>query len=215
MLIPAFCPSGGVTALSFVGANYNFASANAVPTVTLPAGSASGDLCVMMLGIGTSASSTVAGFTTIAADTSGARQNILLWKLLTAADITAGTVRGNASTVGGQRIQVLVFRPDKPIKAVSVRGVNHIGTTSNPPAQTIAASGGSPPLVCIGGFYSSGGSPTGSGTLWTTGTQDPTSSISTLMAHRIFNSNPIDLTWDIGGTIRTQNMLESCYIEVV
>lgn len=214
-LVPVFCPGGGVTSLSFIGSVTGSGGANVAPVATLPAGSAAGDLCVILESCGTSASTTISGFTTLAADVSGARQSIFGWKLLTAADITAGSITGNASTVGGNRSVIAVFRPDKPIKSVTVGSLNHVGATSLPSTQTVTASAGKAPLVVLGAYQtgSSAGWP-GVGTLAGVGTIDPGTTLSYSMTHMIYNSSPADLTWNVTSGSSGQVMLESCYIQV-
>jgi hypothetical protein len=82
-------------------------------------------------------------------------------------------------------------------------------TQGDPAQQTINASSGSPPLVCIGFSRIEGG---GGATM--TPTQDGTAGTGTHIGYyKIYNSSPADVTFDAadGGN---NNMLMSFYVEV-
>jgi hypothetical protein len=110
---------------------------------------------------------------------------------------------------------LVVFRGNVPIAVATPNTWGHEITANNPVAQSVTASGGTPPLVVFGGYRSNsaavdprtftvGGSPAKDGEVAST------SNLSYL-AWKIYNSSPADVSVDMddeGGT----NMLQSGYI---
>ena len=227
MLIPMFCPAASqVRSITFVGSNAVSAAANTTPTLSLPSGAAAGDLCVIQYGSLATAGTAIPGFTLIAANqTSGGRQNVLSWKLLTPSDISTGSISAQRST-SAVRTSIAVFKPDKPITDVTVLGIkNGTNKASSVVTQTIPSSAGLKPFVVVAAWYTAGSvaaSATMNGTLTTTGVKVAGTISVYGQYYRIFNSadTPVDLTIGGTGTDSTSGAsnlnwyLESCYIQL-
>ena len=106
---------------------------------------------------------------------------------------------------------LLVFRGNKAASSLNVASVNSEATAGNPTSQTVTSSGGTPPLVVLGGY--------GADTTLTPRTFSPAkdgevnSSIYAYLAWKIYNSSPANVSIDMddnGGA----NILQSCYIEM-
>lgn len=133
--------------------------------------------------------------------------------------IADGT-EGGASVTGmdapdGESKLTYVFRGNIPISLVSVQDIATEFTTGNPVSQTANASGGTVPLVVLGGYLTSGVavdprtfSPAKDGEINVAlgGLSD------FWLAYKIYNSSPADVSIDMddeGGN----NALCSCYIQ--
>jgi hypothetical protein len=209
--MPAFCPSAGPTTLTFV----TTATADAT-SINVPSGptAAAGDLAILMdLQSGPSAATTVnpSGWDEIVNSTTTGLRSICSWKILTGGDLGA-SVTGMTASGGVVAKMILVLRPDQPITTVSELSVNQQSTSADPTLQTITSSNGPTPLVVIGTFRGSGGTPTPSGTLNTTGTALTFASATVRGRYHIYNSSPSDLTWDCND-IGSQTLL-SFYLSV-
>lgn len=210
--------SGGKpTTLTFVNSSVVEAA-----SISLPAGSAAGDLGILLDGPTSGAgSSTPTGVTpsgfSLAADVGAAPDTAarmrISYKVLDAADITAGSVSGmTGATVSHKTF--ITLRPNAPISSVTAGGVNGEVTAGNPVSQTIGASGGVGPLVLLGHIsnFSADASPTG--TLVTSGTHIVAVTTNRRKTYyEIQNSSPADRTFDMGD-VGALNAIQSCYLAV-
>lgn len=139
---------GGGIELTVVGSN-----ASAIDTVPLPVGSAAGDLAVLFdLSLGGSpAFVTPSGFTAVVSDTWTAETALarISYGILSASDITAGVITG--MTAGNvERKTIVAFRPSDAITSVVASTPNTYNGATDPPNQTVSASGQPIPLIVIG-----------------------------------------------------------------
>lgn len=189
---------------------------SASSTTSLPSGSQAGDVCILFdfanNSSGTPTTVVPSGFTTISnLDGGSTSRRILSAGILTAADITAGTLTGMSGTNYVHKL-VVGFRPDVAITSGSVGSANEEITNGNPTLQTITASGGAAPLVVFAmGCQNSG--ITMSGTLTSTGTQVTNLNSRLRAYYHIYNTSPADLTVDMGD-FGNNNSLHSAYFQV-
>lgn len=191
-----------VTSLAF----HASATATGTGTLTVPATVQAGDiLCLKEKGSAVNAAPTDY---TVLANTAGI---VISYKRATAADASA-TVPSGSSLVTATRRELLVFRGDVP--ANSITGHDPAAdnqATGNPAAQVVNASGGTPPLIVLASYNS-------------TGTVDPRSftpakdaevnaDTTSYFAYKIYNSSPADVTVDMDDE-GSANMLASGYIQV-
>jgi hypothetical protein len=203
-------PPAGVT-LAFRSSSVSTTNA-----VSAPSGNTAGDLLVYI----DSASSfqipsgpipgsvTPSGFTlaashTLASGANGYRQNIS-YKVATGSE---GSITGMAGATTNHKI-MLCF--EGPISTAAHATFNGQGSTANPTAQNVTASGGTPPLVVIGAYRANGAvdprtmSPAKDGEVTTTGLL--------YGAYKIYNSSPADVSVDMDD--EGDNILQSGYIYV-
>lgn len=186
---------------------------SATATVNLPAGSQAGDLAVLAVGPSGSISPAISGWTQIGTLIgAGSTYQAVYYKVLDAADITAGGV--TVPTNGTTRSIMLTVRPDKPISSVIIGSLNEEGTSGNPASQTIAASGASrAPVLLIAAFRCSSGF-SASGSMITDGTRTATSnSNASRMYYLIQNSTLTDKVADMAKS-GSSNNVHSFYLQV-
>lgn len=130
--------------------------------------------------------------------------------------IAAGGETSIAGMNGGveNRKAAYVFRGSSAIKSVSVSTPTTQGTTGNPNAQTVAASGGQPPLVIIGCYHTNTGATISTRTFTVSGSAakdgEITPTNNTYLAYKIDNSSPLDASIDMND--EGDNMLASFYV---
>lgn len=123
-------------------------------TITLPAGSATGDLAILFELVGGSAAlGSPAGWTNAVTETTQANYHgRIAYRVLQSGDtgVTTGSTGSEFTTA------LFIYRPSRAIAAVTPSTFNKQGTTSNPTLQTVSASSGTPPLVvcALGGANS-------------------------------------------------------------
>jgi len=177
----------GVSSLSFFDAG---------TFLGLPGDILAGDLIVIV----TDTSGPPSGYTQINTDGSAQEMSAKI------ADGTEGGTNPSGFLLG------LVFRGDVPIKTFAAASPNAQITSGNPTAQNVTASSGTPPLVVIGSYWSSGAvnprtmSPAKDGEV---------GFISDLgwLAYKIYNSSPSDVSVDMDDE-GNNNSLMSLYISV-
>ena len=191
-----------------------FASANSTTsTVTWPASVATGDIAVLIdhgLNLfGTPTDVAASGFTNIAASTySDSFKRIKsYWKICT------GSETGSLSCVNGNQQNgkvLLVFRPTGgTVTTVTPTDAFIESQDYNIPAQTITASGGTPPLIVIGATIGqattafSTASPAFDATVATGTTR-------LIVGYKMYNSSPADHTIDLND-VGIGNALRSVY----
>jgi hypothetical protein len=139
---------------------FNTATGTGAPGIlTLPASIAAGDLIVLVNSgrnnVGGAFAATPSGFTTIFDVITLNNCRVDAWYKI-AAGTEGGTNPGGLN--GGVENDRLawVFRGNRAIQSVSVGSLHTEQTDSAPAGQTIAASGGVPPLVAIATYRTSG-----------------------------------------------------------
>jgi hypothetical protein len=206
-------PEGGLASITQVGSSTSTAA-----TITLPADIQAGDLIVILDGansaFATPAAVTPTDFTNHANNT--VTPPYEGYRLMLSSKLAVGT-EGSASITGmngnaGNTKACYVFRGDIPATSRTPSTFNGEGTTGDPAAQNVAASGGSAPLVVLAGYFARSGpvdprtfSPAkdgeinaGSGVLY--------------LAYKIYNSSPADVSVDMDDEVT--NLLQSGYIEM-
>lgn len=189
-------------------------------TITGPATIQAGDLLVISdvvyLKSGTPTSVVPADFTAAQNFTGVNGRLILSYKIATGAEASA-SITGmtmNGTTLFGSKI-MFVFRGNTPITTASDASGGAEGTTGNPAAQNVAASGGTPPLVILAAYATRGAidprtfSPAKDGELQRTAIN----SVDHWLAYRIYETAPANTSIDMddeGGN----NILVSRYIQV-
>lgn len=223
---PAFIGTSNVTVAltrtAVITSIVQQASATSTESATLsaPADIIAGDVLVFLdavwnLSGGPPASSVPSGFTSIATATTGLGSDIrttLSYKLAVGTE-GSSTITGMSSTGGASKILV-VFRPDDPASTLTVFSVAAEATNANPSAQTVTASGGTPPLIVVGAYTSSGAiDPRGFSTTKDDEIESAASAFDMWIAWKIYNTSPADTSIDMDDE-GASNILESCYITV-
>lgn len=190
---PVFCPGSEVSTLVW----RNNANANAT-TIKIPP-AAAGDIAVLF-DSANNASGTIpslvvpSGWTQIRTDTVSSTSSgrcTLSYKVLTSGDLGA-TITGQTGS-GGSRKILGVFRPDVPLREVTISGDQGQGTSGDPTLQTITP--GTSPLILFGHARGSG---TIAGTLTSSGSKLPGSSSDHYAYYNIQNTTTASRTFDIG-----------------
>lgn len=205
--------STALTSLSFVGRSAAVASGGAAAVISLPAGSAAGDLCILQSGsVTTSTPSAPAGFTALVATASATNNCLIAYKVLTAADILAGSVKGISGGSGTNRAVIAVFHPNTPFKSLLGGGAQGQGTSGDPVAQTISATSATPPVLLLGCGYATALIAM-SGTLTTSGSVVAGSNSNHWLVYEFQVGSTANRTIDCndGGTA---NILQSCYLQL-
>lgn len=187
-------------------------------TISVPAGVQAGDILVLsdMAVSGSTPTKVVpSGFTEIA-DSDSQRRAILSWKLAAGSEGNTNLTGMNGSS--SNRKLLLVFRPDGPVAGASHGGaVSNPATNNNPSAEIISASGGTPPLLVVGCYTSSGNFSNRifevSGSDVKDGEENGPSN-NHWIAWRAYITNPQNVTIDMGDA-GNSNCLQGGYIALV
>jgi len=219
MSIPGLMSSMGgavgvpkVSSLAYV-AN---ATADSVSTITVPASAAAGDLAVLCMGAwntgaGGPADVAQAGWTTLLTTGPYYGRHKSVYKILEAGDISA-SVNILLGYLGYQVACMFVFRPDVDITTVTIP--SWIGGQAVPgdlAAQSIPASGGNAPLVCIGSMESRD---------YPAVSRSPAFDLDVDFgsqmrnSYKIYNSSPANHTWNPGNAASEGLRSHAGYIEV-
>jgi hypothetical protein len=184
-------------------------------SITGPASIQAGDLLVLLdyaaVTPSPPAATVPSGFTQITTATGGLSRVVLSMKKATGAEASA-SLTGMIGNIGDAKL-LYVFRGNVPITVIQALSVGQQSTDLNPTAQVVTASGGTPPLVVIGAYSSSGTvsprtfTPAKDGEINTTNTGDQ------WLAYKIYNASPADVTIDMDDE-GSENCLMSCYIRV-
>lgn len=211
---PTFMPSSESAALTTI--TQQSSATSTATTITAPAGINAGDLLVLLdyvIDIFSTPTSVVpSGFTSISDVTSGKTRCILSYKK---ADGTEGStsLTGMSSGSGTLYKTLVTFRGDVAATTITSNDPGGQATTGNPTAQTVTASGGSPPLVVIGGYASSNNvSPR---TMSPAKDGEVGNGTNVYIAWKIYNSSPADVSVDMDDEGSAVHCLTSCYIEMI
>jgi hypothetical protein len=192
-------------------------STSAAQTITAPADIIAGDLLVILDRAenvsGTPTSVTPTGFTSINAllDAGGfARQN-LSYKIAVGTE-GSSTITGMVGTEYTEKA-MYVFRGGIPITSVTVGSAAGQGVSTDPTAQVVAASAGTPPLIVIGGYSVYGTGIVDPRTFSTTKNGEINPSTRFYLAYKVYDTSPADTTIDMDDE-GAENMLQSCYLAV-
>lgn len=184
-------------------------------TIVAPNDIEKGDILVLLDRAGSGGGSTPdlvipAGFTLIATRTNNTRRNTLSYKLADGSEAGA-TLTGQIHGSGGNERKVLVVF-SAGATSLQLSTFNEEATDGNPSPQSVLASEGTPPLVVIAAYMSSGSisprtfSPAKDG--------EETRDGSEWLAWKIYNSSPADVTVDMDDE-GNLNTLYSGYIMAV
>lgn len=215
-------PGGGGGGGSPTSVTFQASAVVNAETITVPAGVIAGDLIVLHdnainSGGGSSPSDSVVpdGFTSVVdqgAHPSASVRQIVSYKIADGSE--AGTsLTGMVGTFSSGKT-LAVFRGNNPISSVNASTPNEQITSGNPTAQSVLASGGTPPLIVFG-FYGTEGNISG-----TTGLMSPTQDGSIISPDnhcrflwKVYNSSPADVTVDIGD-VGNNNSMSSFFLAV-
>lgn len=197
----------------------HFASATSTgSTINFPASIIAGDLIVMVdkaaTSFGTPASVTPSGFTSINEQTGNDSTGFIGYRQHLTYKLALGTETGSLTGMNGSATNAKamhVFRGDIAATLITVSTPNGQLTTGNPTAQSVNASGGTPPLVVIGAYGAAAAvSPR---TFSTTADGEANPDTTLYLAYKIYNSAPANTSIDMDdeGNI---NILQSCWIEM-
>jgi hypothetical protein len=209
---PVFCPTvGGPTTLTFVASR----AADAT-TIQLPTGTLAGDLVVLwdnarQNSLGTPNAVTPSGFTSVVNHALSPARSMVSWKVMTSVDILAGSVTGMSGSNSSNKC-IAAFRADRPITSVTASTPNGEATSGNPSPQTVAASGGTAPLIVLGNARGEANVVL-SGTLVSGGTAVNGSNNTARGYFQIQNSSPSDLSFDMNDS-GAFNIMQSFYLSV-
>lgn len=120
------------------------------------------------------------------------------------------SITGFSATGGGETVfnNLYVFRGNVPILGVTVGSPQNETTIGNPAAQVVTSSSGTPPLIVVAHYRSSGTIDPRSFTPAKDG--EINAAVGDYLAYRIYNTSPANVTVDMEdeGT----NGLQSCYL---
>lgn len=209
---PFICPGSGATFTFVAASNSN------TTTCSLPAGSASGDLCFFFdspVSLTTTVPTLVvpAGWTQISDVSATGSTNVaratISYKILNATDISGGSVTGMAGISGGSARKIMgTFRPSKTITNVSVIGLSAQGTSAAPSAQTMTPSPA--PLLALASARGAAAL-TLSGTMTSSGTAMSSSSTAQAAYYELQNAAAASRTISMTDT-GAYNTLQSFFI---
>lgn len=224
LIVPGWNPSplkGVSIAASLSTITQVLSSTSSASTIAFPVGIVAGDLIVMLDRAGSAsfdsvvpASVTPTGFTQIDTRTvvSGAafrafRQTLWYKKAV-------GTETGNLTGMNANinLKAMLVFRGNIAATTITVGSATGVGGIDTDPGDaSVTASGGTPPLVVIGAYGSTGAiSPT---TFSTTKDGEVNPSTLLYLAWKIYNSSPANTTVGMDDE-GNANTLNGCYIQM-
>lgn len=210
-----FGVAGDVVAATLTPVVAQASATSQAQTITAPADIIAGDLLVILDRAenvsGDPTSVTPTGFTTINNAVAAFVKQNLSYK------IAAGTEGGSSITgmVGTEytRKAMYVFRGGIPITSVTVGSAAGQIISTDPTAQVVAASAGTPPLIVIGGYSVYGAGVVDPRTFSTTKDGEVTPSTDFYLAYKVYNSSPADTTIDMDDE-GAENALQSCYLQV-
>lgn len=193
---------------------------SATSSITCPAGVQSGDIIVVLQFFNDNSvlpsATAPSGFTQIATlNNAVSRRALLSYKKATGSE--ASTSLTGMTGTGSTQYLLYYFRPNTPSTTLTVQSNNSQYLNSgDPTAQTVAASGHTPPLIVIGGWIA--GSLVTTRTFTVAGSDAKDGEINELtdracyLAYKLYSSSPADVTVDMADF--TANYLFSCDITV-
>jgi hypothetical protein len=213
-MFPAGAAASGAAPLTLTQV---LSATSTASTIAVPGGVIPGDLIVLWdasaNASGAPASVVPGGFTNIVENSVGGTGGL---RCIISAKIAVGTEGGtNLTGLNGsvnRPKDLYVFRGSSPLTAfLAVDPASEV-TQNNPAAQVVNASGGTPPLIVIAGYYCG-----------QTASVDPRSfspakdgeinaTAYSYLAYKIYNTSPADVTVDQDDETGS-NQLASCYIQ--
>jgi hypothetical protein len=223
-----FMAGGALTSITQV-----LSATSTATTITAPSGIQAGDLIVMADGsagsFGTPADVVPTGFTGIETNTTGGSRLRCSYKLADGSEGGASITGMEAGGFGSTAKVIYVFRGNVAASTLTLSTPGNQGTTGNPSAQTISASGGVAPLVALGFYYCAennfnglvnprtftvGGSDAKDGELESNANPGGGAfSSDTWIAYKIYSSAPQDVSVDMDDEGDANNLM-SCYIQM-
>lgn len=197
-LVPTV-PFGQALEFQYIGFSESVTDA-----LSLPTGAATGDFavyCEYAQGLGSRPSLvTPSGWTNLVNNTDiGNNRSAVFRKVLTAGDVSAGSITGMADDFYGAKL-MLLFRPNSTIVTTTDSTWTSAGGDGNLSSQSIAASGQTPPLLAIG-FACVGGGATVDPFSWSPAYDalvTPVDSANSMRgAYKIYNAAPASHTIDM------------------
>jgi len=163
--LPGWFPAGAAAARAVLSSIVQQASATSTgETITAPADIIAGDLLVIadkaQSTIGSTPTAvTPSGFTSVANSSIGSSGSGTSWRQMFSYKIANGS-EANASITGmngsiSDNKVMLVFRGNVPIQTATPNTFGAQAVDTNPAAQSVTASGGTPPLIIFGIYGSS------------------------------------------------------------
>lgn len=207
--IDFFYMGGGVTELTHVAD----ATGSNVAQVSVPGSAGSGDIAVMFdwaVG-GTIAGGTPSGWTVAQSVTGAGGEAGVYYKVLVGGDVGATITGLTTATIRRQIISV--FRPDDDIDGVTTGSGGAFSGSTDPPNQSVAASGQATPVLVVAGQGASGTVDMSSSPGFDGVIDDPLDATpNSRFGYKIYNSSPANHT--ISSSLTGSNALLSCYIRV-
>jgi len=204
--------AGGDAALASIVQQASATSTAA--TLTAPADIVSGDLLIfsdLATNIGLPASVVPTGFTSLSSVSGGNNQRcITSYKIADGSEASA-TITGMDGNLSDRKVMV-TFRGNVPFATASPNTWGGVNQITNPTAQTVTASGGTPPLIVFG-VYGCADAAVDPRTFSTTKDGEVSQGTNLYVAWKIYMSSPADTDVDMddeGGSF--QNSLQSGYI---
>jgi hypothetical protein len=166
-------------------------------TITGPAGIQAGDLLVLWDwagAAGTPAETVPSGFSILAGASIANFRCILSYKIATGAEASAA-LTGMAGLAVNKAL--IVVRGNRAISSVTAGSAAAELTDGSPSSQSVTASGGTPPLVVVGGYATGSGATVSPRTFSTTKDGEVNPNNSLWLAWKIYNSSPADTSIDM------------------
>lgn len=211
---PAFIASSRLTSITQV-----LSATSTAATINFPAGIQAGDLIVMFdAAFGTVFSGTAptsvtpTGFTVARENTGGgAGSPFRVGRFIISYKLATGSETGALTGMDGDEDfkAMYVFRGNAPATAITLGGAGGNISDGNPTAVTIGANAGTPPLVVIGGYASSGA--IDPRTFSTTKDGEINPSTRCYLAYKIYNTGPASTDVDMDDEGATNGVL-GCYL---
>lgn len=190
-----------LTTVSFLASSTSVDS----ETITLPASIAAGDLIIVLDAISNDSSPTLvtpSGFTNVTNATSSYMRFASCYKIADGSEASTSVTGLLPDPPGGGAKIAAVFRGDVAISSFTPASINQPSIdNANPTAQSVTASGGTPPLIVFGFYVNDYGSGVNPRTFSPTKDGEINESGATYcdlwLAYKIYNSSPANVTVDM------------------
>jgi hypothetical protein len=194
--------------LTFVGSRVVNAT-----TVTLPVGTAAGDIAILSNTGGAfiinNAPPPPTGWTPIHGTTTGLITGSHSYKLLNSSDVSAGSITIGTTYGSSNRKILITVRPSRTPLALVVRSPNAQGTPNAPANQTLSISAVTSPIISFATYYTNGSL----GTAGSSVTMTLLGGSNHAVKYLINNSAPANITLSMAD--EGSNILMSFALEVI